>query len=361
MEKLAILTIAHKPDDVRLYYKITKSLNDLFKIVLITKRKSQIFIHKNDNYKYYILSKFFFIKSIHLIYKERIKTIICVEPWTLLLGVLLKYFLKLKIYYDCHEYYAEAFQERFYLPYNLSRKLYFFFETFLIRLVDGVITVNDDQKVMFSPFNKNIIRCANYPVIDQFEEIPNETKKCYDLIYTGGLSLSRGLDILFDALSILKQENIFIKVILIGHFINKEDKEFFMKKQSEEPSMINMIESIPHEQVYTYLKKTKIGLCLLNPKSNRYTKALPLKLLEYLSVGLPVITNNFPIIKDVVKKTGSGLCINYSSVELANSIKIILFDKKEQKKMSQNGINEVILNRRWETEKIKLREFLKNG
>lgn len=357
MDKLVILTIEHRPDDVRLYHKITRSIEDLFSVILITGRNIS-FDHQNPQYQYHIFQKHLLFNMIRFCLKNKIQKIICVEPWTLIPALIIKQLNKAQVYYDCHEFYAEAFQEKHDWPLHLAEKFYFFLESALIKRIDGVITVNDLQIKMFEKYHKSIIRCANYPVIKHQKNPYPENPKTYDLIYVGGISLTRGLDVMIEALLILKKQGLNLKILILGHFITPKDTKYYQKHETQLESQLIHLDSVPHHQVENYLKISKAGICLLNPSTPRYKKAVPLKLLEYMSYGLPVIANDFPMVKEIVEGSGAGVCIDYSAQKLAETIKSFIFFEDFEKKMSHNAFFGVIYNRSWDFEKKKLRELL---
>jgi glycosyltransferase involved in cell wall biosynthesis len=57
------------------------------------------------------------------------------------------------------------------------------------------------------------------------------------------------------------------------------------------------------------LAKSKAGVVFFYPLPN-YIDAQPNKMFEYMSAGLPIITSNFPVWREIVEGNECGLCVD---------------------------------------------------
>ena len=71
---------------------------------------------------------------------------------------------------------------------------------------------------------------------------------------------------------------------------------------------------VSHEEVMQILPEYHVGICLFK-RIKKYERNLPIKNFEYMSVGLPVITNNFGNLRKYIDKAQSGFCIDSTSYE----------------------------------------------
>jgi len=79
------------------------------------------------------------------------------------------------------------------------------------------------------------------------------------------------------------------------------------------------------------------GLVLYHPVPN-HTDAQPNKLFEYMSAGIPVISSNFPLWKEIVEGHQCGICVDpLKPDEIAKAIQWILDNPEKAKKMGENG------------------------
>ena len=143
--KVLILTISHIWFDTRIYFKIIKSLiKKDTEILLITgnekenediDKEENLTIIKHPNAGKHTLLKHFIIEGLNF----KPTSIICIEPLTLLAGLVLKKKSNCRVIYDAHEYYLDAYKEKkslLYYPYR-------FYETNLAKQTDAIITVNE--------------------------------------------------------------------------------------------------------------------------------------------------------------------------------------------------------------------------
>lgn len=361
MKTVSILTISHRKDDARLFHKIAVSLSHEYQVSIIHNRdklmasQSQISLIglKQKSKMGFLYNAFHFLSD------NPPDLLICVEPLSLLVGNLLKLTKNVTFIYDCHEYFALAFQDKLKLPFNLSFYCYRFFEKLLAMKTKGIITVNDHLAHELKSINTNTQVCANYP-LNHNQDISCQIKK-RDLIYIGGLSSTRGLTLILDLFKDLADSSNQLSLLFIGTFLNK-DEELYAKnflKSHHLDNNITFIDFLTQQELKRYLVESKIGLSVLDPDVKRYQYAIPLKLLEYLSFGLPVICNNFKILQPIVVDRKCGLCINYDKTELKKAIMTLLVNSDLYNEMSENAVKSVKAIYNWEIEEVKLLNFMR--
>jgi len=95
---------------------------------------------------------------------------------------------------------------------------------------------------------------------------------------------------------------------------------------------------VPSEELMEYPASADVGLqAQLNVGLNSFYCA-PIKLFQYLSVGLPVIGSNFPGMLDVIEKNNAGICVDpESEKEIAAAINRILGGDALRQNLSKNA------------------------
>ncbi len=107
---------------------------------------------------------------------------------------------------------------------------------------------------------------------------------------------------------------------------------------------------IPAEKIGLLLKRCRFGLWFFNPKNRRLRLSTPLKVLEYLSAGLPVITIKTPLMKALIEKNGVGICSAYQSNALADACaKMLKLSDDEYNAMSKKCLELSENKYNWET------------
>jgi len=277
------------------------------------------------------------IKALPHIYREckaiAPDLVICVEPLTVPVALLLKKRLGCKVIFDVHEFFAEAHAERSHWLFRpFVRQIYLAFERFLARRADAVTAVNQEILNQLFPANahaKNFLVMPNYPVKNVWDyqcDIPGSLARLcamrFDLIYVGGITKDRGIFKILKCATLLKNEFPLLKILILGKFHDPNIESQFI--DSIDSYNLNAViyyqEWIPPEKIGLLLKRSRYGLWLFNPKNKRMRMATPLKVLEYLAAGLPVISVKTPLMQSVIGVNKLGELSSYRARDIAKSI-----------------------------------------
>ena len=76
---------------------------------------------------------------------------------------------------------------------------------------------------------------------------------------------------------------------------------------------------------------------------------------EYMAAGLPVISSDIKLWKEIIDDAKCGICVNpLEPKQIANAINYIIANPKEAEQMGQNGKKEVLEKYNWGVEEQKL-------
>ena len=207
-----------------------------------------------------------------------------------------KYFI-----FETHQILSENYQRKGdYKNSKILRKL----ESFVFKNSDLLISITKTLKADID--EKFHVATKKHYVLPlgfnkRFLEIrPSKTPK-YDLIYAGNFSSWKGLDILIHAVKILKFEhNLKLKVMLIG----ASDDDIFtfgnLINLLDVSDCINIIKRIHHNEIYNYLKSSRIGVIPNKFEGDGMLYTNPLKLFEYMGAGLKIVASKLPSIQSSV-------------------------------------------------------------
>lgn len=269
------------------------------------------------------------------------------EPDSFQVATKLKRELGSKIIYDSHEYYPEAFSEHFKFGKSLVQKIIYLYEKKIAKQADCIITVNDILVNKFKKYNKDVRLIPNYPVLkDEYFCKIQHTKPTF--VYVGGLRADRGIFKILEAIDKIKDKN--FKYMFIGPF---ETAEFESKCRKFVRSNLGKVDilftgKIPHAEVFNYLGLSDVGFVLLQPYNWRYVNSEPIKLFEYMGSKTAVIGSDFPMIKNILDKSNSGILVKPDSeLEISNAILELGEDIKKARAMGENGYKEVMKNYNW--------------
>ena len=180
-------------------------------------------------------------------------------------------------------------------------------EGFVFSNVDGLICITS---TLSSEIKKVFPACTNNHHIlpvgfnKDFLNIQHQESKKYDVIYSGNFSEWKGLDVLVEAISIIKhQYNRDVKAVLIG--ANDQTKQQY-ENQAKELDVfdnIKIVKRVEHKKIYNYIALSKVGVLSNKYDADGLLFTSPLKLYEYLGSGLKVVVSRLPSIESNVNQS----------------------------------------------------------
>ncbi|WP_251860923.1 glycosyltransferase family 4 protein [Clostridium sp. Marseille-Q2269] len=352
--KICMLTSGHDVFDNRIYYKEILSLKKLYKDIYLIAPGYKDFItndgivvkcfppRKNWRDRIRPMKDMFNIaKSLQAdVYHAH-------EPDSFQVATKLKKNLNCKIIYDSHEYHPEAFAEHFGFIKSPMKKLIYLYEKSLGKKADYIITVNKLLVNKFKKYNLNVELIPNYPVLKDKEFMKEKVDKP-TFIYVGGLRQDRGILKILEAIQLVEKQK--CKYIFVGPFETKEFesrcckfKEKYLKSED-----IVFTGKISHVEVFDYLKKANAGFVILQPDNWRYVNAEPIKLFEYMSSKTAIIGSDFPMVRNIVEESESGLLVEPTSPkDIAKAIERISNNLENTKIMGEKGYLKVKEQYNW--------------
>lgn len=176
-------------------------------------------------------------------------------------------------------------------------------------------------------------------------------------LYTGHLYEGRGIELIIK----LAQECKNIDFVLVGG--NPKDVEKY-KNISKDIINIEFLGFVPPSQIFSYQKRADVLLMPYADKvfvpggMNTAKYASPLKMFEYMSSGVPIVSSNLPILKEVLISGQNSIMVDYSNIEgWKNAIFKLIDEPKYAKFLSSNALKDVE-EFSWLNRAKKVQEFL---
>jgi glycosyltransferase involved in cell wall biosynthesis len=231
-------------------------------------------------------------------------------------------------------------------------------ENFVFSNVDGLICITS---TLSSEIKKVFSTCVSSHHIlpvgfnKDFLNIKHQKNKKYDVIYSGNFSQWKGLDVLIEAISIIKhQYQRDIKAVLIG--ANDQTKQQY-EKQAKELKVLNNIEIIKrvnHKEIYDYIAQSKIGVLSNKYDADGLLFTSPLKLYEYLGSGLKVVVSRLPSIESNVDES----LVYYATPENPHSFAKEILNALDDNQFDVDKIKEFSRDYTWESRAKKFMKFI---
>jgi len=101
------------------------------------------------------------------------------------------------------------------------------------------------------------------------------------------------------------------------------------------------------EELFRFLCECSVGVL---PSSNDRARVMgtPIKLLDYMSVGLPVVANNIGGWSRIIKEEEIGILTDDDPVDFASAILRLINDEDLRTKMSYNALDAVRDRYNWD-------------
>ena len=155
-------------------------------------------------------------------------------------------------------------------------------------------------------------------------------------LYHGLIASERGADSLLEAAKLIDPGALVFLLGPIDPIYDKELRARIDKEGLEGRVVIHPM--VRPQELSGFVLSADVGLAILmNDCLNSYYCA-PTKLYGYLAAGLPVVTSDFPGLKEVVEEERVGLCVDPDDpVAIANAINRLLADDGLRAEMARNA------------------------
>ncbi len=272
------------------------------------------------------------------------------DPELILVGLIFR-FLGKKVIYDIHEDVAKLIALKTWVVFpGIVASVYKLLEAICLPFFHLVVS-EDAYKQLYNAHTTHIIH--NFAFIEKLDSYRRNLRNTSDLnlFYIGSIDELYCIFESLESIYLLKLRGYNPKVSMVG-FVSPR-----IEKQIENLPFYNLIKNnitfygyLSAEEGFQYSVDCSIGLCLVSKNANSY-ESYPRKMFEYMGVGLPLITSDFPLYKKVIEKYNCGLCIKgNSAIAIADAIEVLIKDQTLRNTMSANGIKTALEHYNWEKE-----------
>ncbi|AKB29027.1 glycosyltransferase (group I) [Methanosarcina siciliae C2J] len=200
------------------------------------------------------------------------------------------------------------------------------------------------QKISIIPNGANIELFKKMNVSKKVLGLDEQNKY---IIFVGNLAPWQGLACLVDSMPTIIQNNSGVRLLIVGDGILKNELIQRVNELKLE-SVVDFKGSVPYEDIPKYINASDV--CVAPFIKSRDNLMSPLKLFEYLSCEVPVVTSNIRGARELIENNSCGLLFNPDDCnELAESILKLLNDKKLRDEMGKRGRAAVVSGYSWES------------
>lgn len=274
------------------------------------------------------------------------------DPELLPIGLWLKK-LGRKVIFDAHEDVAKQIMSKPYIPQYLrtaTSVLYGAFEARVSRYLDAVICATPSIAETFAKYGAEPTVVANYPILGELAVRDTQgLEKKNKICYVGGMTAIRGVQEIIKAAARTKNG---ICLEFAGFFSSaKFEAQIRALPEAQSADFPGWLD---RKQVARLMAESIAGIVTFLPMPN-HIDAQPNKMFEYMSAGLPVIGSNFPLWREILLGSDSGICVDPTDVQAtADAMDALANNRERAVEMGRNGQMAVKQKYNWATQAEKL-------
>lgn len=176
------------------------------------------------------------------------------------------------------------------------------------------------------------------------------------LLYIGTLADWQGLDIVIKALpKILEKQAVRLQIIGRGRSRQRKTLAKQIRKLGLEKH-IAVQSAVPHHEIPALIASADICVAPLSLNDRNVTQgACPIKVLEYMAAGRPLLASNMPIVRELVREDVDGLLFSPNDPDhLAHQALTLLNDFELSKRLAESAAQRALTKFTWHESQKKL-------
>jgi len=193
-----------------------------------------------------------------------------------------------------------------------------------------------------------IVRCG----VDTRRLFPMTIRtRAEKLLYTGRLSVEKGLSVLFESLKLLGDAGRDYELTLVGDGVDRDRLEALARELAIDRHLV-FAGYRSQEEVGEYLRQSDIFIL------PSFAEGVPVSLMEAMVTGIPVVATNVGGVSELVQSEHTGLLVPPADSEaLAQAIARYQDDQELRRRVAAHGRERVIQQYNVEIEGQKLLDF----
>ena len=207
-------------------------------------------------------------------------------------------------------------------------------ERFVLSKILNIIVCSPQMKVLVRKMTKSKVQVIQNGIdLEDIRNIQPHHKSIEppSILYVGGLSKVKGIDVLLNAVPIIRKKNPNLHIYIAGSGTEEGNLKKVVKKLNLEET-VKFLGFISGDEKYSYYKS--VDVCVF---PSRY-ESFGIVLLEAMACGKPVVASNVGGIPFVVEDGKTGLLFESGNVEdLAEKVIFLLQNEELRKKMGEAG------------------------
>jgi glycosyltransferase involved in cell wall biosynthesis len=263
------------------------------------------------------------------------------------------------VVYDVRESYLDVLLDREWIPRPLRPAVRLAWdrrERQLLRGCAGIFVATERIAPRYRGVHSRVRVLANYPELGSLAALPIPARDGRTCVFAGVIAPNRGLLEVMRALALLKQRGLTVPFEIAGrpnteeylHFLLREAQRLGIGGHVRYHGVLSRCESIQLQN------KASIGLMTLLPYGNGLV-TWPVKMLECMALGLPLVYSDFPSLHDIAGVAGAGIaCDPTDPSGIAEAVERVIRDSELARTLGEAGRRAVQERFNWGIEQQKM-------
>lgn len=186
--------------------------------------------------------------------------------------------------------------------------------------------------------------------------LPDRDGRVPVLLYIGTLADWQGLEAVIKALpKILEQQAVRLHIVGRGRSRQRKVLAKQIRKLGIEKH-VTVQPAVPHHEVPALIAGADICIAPLGLNDRNVTQgACPIKVLEYMAAGRPLIASNMPIVRELVREDVDALLFSPNDPDdLARQVLTLLTDTELSKRLAESASEHALTKFTWHESQKKL-------
>jgi len=199
-----------------------------------------------------------------------------------------------------------------------------------------LVSNNETKKIIIDEYNvmqEKISIVPNGVDLSMFDITKKKNPK--KVVFAGAMYYHRGLDVLLETIPLVIEKIPDAKFVLLGSGTEMDKLKEIVSKNKLDNS-VEFKGWIEREKIPENIADASIGIGPLR-LTEVTSRALPIKVLEYMAVSLPVIAQKGTLPNDVLENEKNGFFIE-NHIELAEKIILLLNEPKKVQNMGAHSL-----------------------
>jgi glycosyltransferase involved in cell wall biosynthesis len=264
------------------------------------------------------------------------------------------------VVYDVHESYLDILMEREWIPSMIrpvARLAWDKWERRLIPHCAAIVTATNHITERYRSLHPRVVAIRNFTDVSiQLSESEVAKRDGFTCVFAGTILPNRNLANTLRALGILRRRGVGARLWVAGKWLSESYKREILALAHDEDvdEQMQYFGVLPRREAIVLQAAASIGLVNLLPTPN-VVHSLPIRMLEYMVLGLPLVYSDFPGFKEIAGSCGAGIAVDPGNPEqTADAMESLIRNPDVARQMGQAGMRAVREQYSWQTERNKL-------